>query len=480
MNDYEKVLEIHKASINILEEIGIEIQDEESLELVKKNGIKVDGNRAYFTEVDINKYIQMAPTKFNLRKINVSAGCEYAIIGGNEINLIPCSSATKIRESNGDIRNATLEDYMKMLKIADASGEFSIMCGGLVVPPDISVDIWGAISTYILIKKSRGGIFLSSANQSMIKQGFDLLSIYFGGKDKFKEEYNSISLVNTLTPLKIDDVSISTIKSFCEYNQPIGVTTAPMSGGTAPVNITGTIALGNAEVLAYIALIQMIKPGHPVFYGSASMTTDMASAMASIGSPQVALQGKYYSKLADYYKLPKRITGALSDANGATAQAGYESMMNLNIAFEEHTNFIFHAAGITDGFGASSFDKFILDLEIISMLREYYKDIDITDKAFSIDVIKDVISNNGSFLTHKNTAKNCRKLSWTPTISQRGKVTLGDTPNNLMQKSIDDRIEYLLNKYEEPKLDKEIENKLDEYMRSIGVSQQLLDRINNM
>lgn len=470
-----KAKELHQASIDILKEIGIEFQDEEILKILSDNNIKVENNRVYFTEEEIKEYMSKAPSEFTIYGRNEKYNMNINV---NSTHYTAGYGCAKIREANGHLRDAKLDDYLKFAELVHSSDDFQMNGGILVQPNDIDASVCHLIMMYSTMIKSDKCIMAIPGTHKAFSETLDLIAIGVGGYEKLKERPYMITLVSTLSPLKVDKNALETIKLNCKYRQPMIICPGPMAGATGPISPAGNMAMGNAECIATIALTQILSPGTPIVYSMACTTTDMKSGNVSIGSPGFGKQAAYTSNLAKIYNLPNRAGGGQCDANGITAQAGYETMMNLMASHQEKSNFIQHATGILDSYSSMSFEKFILDLEIISMIKYYYADLEISEKTIPMKVLKDVATNNQSFLTHKHTAKRCRKDPWFPTISQRGKLTLHDTPTNIMLEAIDKQMDKLLSAYEKPQMDEKTLEALNEYMLKAGVRQEILDKIN--
>ena len=466
--------EIHKTSIEILETMGMEFPDQVVNKKLVEYGIKVENGRAYFTEEQIMELLKKAPSSFTLYARNEK---HNILIDMEKTHYVAGYGAPKIREFNGDVRDASLDDYIKLLELVHASDKFNVNGGILVQPADIKAELSHAIMIYSILTKTDKGIMSVNGDSKSAKEIMKLMSIVFGGEEELKSKPRCVTIINSISPLKVDEAALGCLQVCCKYRQPMAIVPAPMSGSSGPISVVGNIALANAEGLALIALTQILSPGTPIIYGSAAMTSDMKTGKASIGSPQYPLQSVYASHLAKMYELPVRSSGSLTDAYGATIQAGYEGMLSLFAAREEKVNFMIHSAGIVDAFSCMSFEKFIADLEMISLLEYYNQDLEVNEKTFALDVIRDAVK-TGTFMTHKHTAKRCRKDPWQPTISLRGKLTINEDPNTLMKKSIDAEMNRLLKSYKTPEMDVEILNTLNSYMLELGVDQEVLDRIN--
>lgn len=471
----ENLNRINDASIEMLETIGMEFVSPEAKKVLREHGVKIENDRAFFTRDQIMEYMAKCPSEFKLCARNP----EYDMnLNQEDVYYVPGYGCPKIREYDGTVRDAMLDDYLKLVEIVHSSQQYKCNGGILVQPADVEARFSQLIMMYSTITKSDKCILSVNGSAKRIEELAGLMSILFGGVEKLKEKPRFATIVNSLSPLKIDESAEGCLRTCVKYNQPLLVVPAPMAGGTGPISLAGNIALAHAEALAIIVYAQMLNPGNPVIYGSAAMTTDMKTGKAAIGSSGYALQSAYASRLAKMYKLPCRASGALTDAYGATIQAGYESMLSLFSAVEEKINFIIHTGGIVDAFGCCSIEKFIADIEMTRLIDYYNKDLEVNDKTLALDVVKEALK-TGTFLTLKHTAKRCRKDPWQPTISLRGKLKLDEDTNIVMKKSIDAEMNRLLSNYKKPELSEDVAKELRKYMEDLGVDSKILDKIDN-
>ncbi|MCC8166242.1 MAG: trimethylamine methyltransferase family protein, partial [Planctomycetes bacterium] len=278
-----------------------------------------------------------------------------------------------------------------------------------------------------------------------------------------------IGLSNTNTPLILDKEMAETILTFAKYRQPIIIASAAMSGTTAPVTIAGSIALTNAEVLASIAMVQMYSPGTPVLYGSQSTVADMRTGGIAIGAAEGALCAKYAAKLGKFYGVPVRGGGALTDAKAFDPQAAYEGMLNYYACADNKINLILHAAGVMNGYLSMSFDKVIMDFEIIDYVNRYLSDVVVDEETIPEDVIHEV-GHTGHYLMEDHTLEYCRVDPMETHISARGVQTDPKT----FYKNIDKRMQELLDSYVKPAVPEDRLEKMKAILRDKGISEELI------
>lgn len=433
MKSYEKfikkedILKIHQNTVQILEKVGVIFENEKAHEVFKKHGARVDGNKVFISEGLLNKALDTVPTQFTLHANttpNVTIGGE----NGDRI-ILPNVSNIYI-EDNGKIRKTTNADNINQFKMAAMSPVINSI--SLNQFPDCSrftkkEKIWGTLA--MNLKYSPKYHFSPSINPREVSKDevFDLTrnSIQFlrdfeGIQDK--EKVMSISGINALSPLAYDHDPIERLFASCIENQPVSVTPCAMPLLTAPASLAGLMSTTNAEILSGMVLSQLIKPGIPFLYGNVSGATDMRTIQLSIGSSEAALICYITAGLADLYKLPFRAGGSLSDAKDMDSQAGAEAMMMIYATLDCGADYIMHMAGTMGTFNVVSFEKYILDEEIITMVNRQLKGVECTEEKLCFDSIVKV-GPRGTFLRGR-----------TPQIYKdefvMGKLFNKDDPNN--------------------------------------------------
>ena len=154
--DQEIVELIHKNTLRILEEIGIAFLSESALDLLRKNGVRVEGNRAYFTEKQVMDALDAAVKDFTVyarnAKYNVSMNTE-------DLYMTPGYGSPSVCEADGTLRPATFDDFLKLAVIVQESEEFAINGGILAQPCDIDAGISAEAMVYATLCRSDKALF---------------------------------------------------------------------------------------------------------------------------------------------------------------------------------------------------------------------------------------------------------------------------------------------------------------------------------
>lgn len=466
----DNLRKIHEASMAVLERTGMRFHHPKVLEIMEQNKIRIEGQTAFFTREQVIDWVSKAPAHFKMYARNQNYDF---VVGGDQVEVCPGSGSSFICEADGTKHAATMRDYINFLKLYHQSSYYKVNGGTVVQPTDMGRSTI-AMMLYATMVYSDKVIITGTGTAEEVEELMGMLGIVFGGKTALAEKPRCLTIVNTNTPLQFDTNMLETMMVFNKYKQPVVIAAASMAGTTAPMTLAGTIALTNAEVLAGIAVAQMINKGTPVIYGSQSTTSDMKTGSIAIGAPEGALAYQYAARLAKSYGLPCRGGGTLTDAKTLSVQAGYESMLTLLASYSAKTNLIFQSSGIMDSYNAMCYEKFIIDLEIIGMVRRYIDGVKVDAETLAVDEVAEA-GIAGQFLTSGHTMKHFRKEPFLPDISLRGAVN-GDPSAKLMD-NIKIKKDKLLASYCRPQMSPEVQRKLVEYLIKCGYDSQLIESL---
>jgi trimethylamine--corrinoid protein Co-methyltransferase len=241
------------------------------------------------------------------------------------------------------------------------------------------------------------------------------------------------------------------------------ITPFTLSGAMAPSTLAGALALQNAEALGVIAFAQMVRPGAPVLYGAFTSNVDMKSGAPAFGTPEYTRAALAGGQLARRYKLPYRSSNACA-ANAVDAQAAYESEMSIWGAVMGHANLVKHGAGWMEGGLVSSYEKLMVDAEILQMLAEFLQPLAVNDDTLALDAIGQVPP-GGHFFGADHTIARYETAFYAPILSdwrnfetwrEAGSLDTARRANALWKK--------LLAEFQPPVLDPAVTEALDDYV----------------
>ena len=408
------VTQIHQTSMRLLENVGVDFPHPEAVAVFKRHGVKTAGSRVYLTEAQLFKALETVPQQFVVQARN---SARNVIVGGGRTVFAPGYGAPFLVDGLEGRRTPTMADYHALVKLAHALPNQDMSGHLLVEPGDISADTAHVQMLYAHMLHSDKAFLGSTVGQRGARHTLEMAHILFGGN--LRDKHVCLGLINSLTPLRYSTEMLEALIAYAAARQPVIIAASAMAGSTAPVTLAGVLALQCTELLAGIALTQLISPGTPVIFGSTSTNIDMRSGALAIGSPELAQRIAAHAQLARFYKLPSRSGGALTDASSADAQAGYESMMALLTAVNCGIDFMLHAGGILCAYLAFSYEKFVWDDEMCGMVRRFHEGIRVEPATLAYDVVADV-GPGGNFLAEQHTVERCRTEFWRPALCDRG------------------------------------------------------------
>lgn len=463
---------IHNAAMEILRDVGINFHNEEAIRILKENGIRVEGHIAYFTEEQVMHWVKKAPSSFTLYARNPKYN---TVIGGDNVNPFPTYGCAFIAERDGTQRPGTMQDYVKCLKMVHASENYTMNGGILVQPSDVGEDTAPINMFYASLTHTDKALMLSTGKKETMEAIMEAGCEMFGGVDGMVEKPRMIALINTNSPLSLDEKMLDCLMVLARYGQPVILCPAAMLGATGPLPMAGTLASGTAEDLAGIALAQMVRPGTPVVFGIQSTAVDMRGIVFACSAPEGTIMQGFSAQMGRFYDIPSRGGGSQTDAPVVNAQAGYESMLTFSSAYRHGINLVMEAGGVVDSVNATSFDKMVCDFEIIRQVKASFAPLEVNEETIDMEEIKEV-GHDGSFLTADYTLDNFMDL-YMPRVGSRNAKSA-----TYFEESIDKEIERLLEEYEdnEPELDQEVMDKVKAVFVKAGVAKQQLDDIEKL
>jgi trimethylamine--corrinoid protein Co-methyltransferase len=445
----------------IVTEIGIEFLLEETVEEFRKAGQQVvDGNRVILDPEFVLEQVAKAPREFEWQARNPD---QTAHIGGDNMVFASVYGCPFARQ--GDVRReATMDDFENLVRLSHAFPELDSPGGTICEPNDRPLDsrhLDMVFALQSLSDKPYMGSVTSGPNAAdTIRMG----EILFGGREAIERAPATISLINVNSPLRYDDRMLAALVEYARAGQAVIVTPFLLMGAMSPVSIPATLAQQMAEALAGIALVQLIRPGAPVIFGSFLSNTDMQSGSPSFGTPESAIGLFCTGQIARSFGLPWRSGGGLNSSQTVDAQAAYESLMTMLPTFLAGANFVLHSAGWLEAGLVSCYEKFIVDIEILRELRHEFTPLEIDEASLAFGAHEEV-GPGGHFLGAAHTLERFRECFYRPLLSStenferwqsKGGRDAAARAGEIWRKTLEE--------YEEPALDPAIRSELEEYV----------------
>ncbi|MCD2184234.1 trimethylamine methyltransferase family protein [Rhizobium sp. GN54] len=454
---------IHQASLTILEEIGMDIILPEARERMKAAGADVTPgtDRVRFDRGLIMDMVAQAPSGFTMHARNPVRNVE---IGGDNLVFAQVASAPFVADREGGRRTGNHEDFRKLVKLAQSYDVIHTTGGYPVEPVDLHASVRHLDCLSDLVKLTDKVFHVYSLGRQRNLDGIEIARIGRGiSTEQMEREPSLFTIINTSSPLRLDGPMLQGIIEMSSHNQVVVVTPFTLAGAMAPVTVAGALTQQNAEALAGIAFTQMVRKGAPVMYGGFTSNVDMKSGAPAFGTPEYMKAVIAGGQLARRYGIPYR-TSNTSASNTFDAQAAYESAFSLWALTQGGGNFIMHSAGWSEGGLTASFEKFILDVDMLQMVAEFLAPLDTSPDALGLDAVRDV-GPGGHFFGTPHTLARYETAFYAPilsdwrnfeTWSEAGRPTTYDHANRVFKEK--------LNTYERPAIDPAVEEELDAFV----------------
>jgi trimethylamine--corrinoid protein Co-methyltransferase len=259
-----------------------------------------------------------------------------------------------------------------------------------------------------------GGVFTHDGIERVIR----MAQTVAGSADKLLQEPFISMIICAISPLKIDGTYGDMLISIAETGIPVALPAEPLCGATSPVTLAGSLVIQNVDSLAEVCLTQLVNPGTPVIFGSVASIADFRDLKYITGAIEMGLMNAASAQIAQFYKLPFYATAGMSDAKTVDAQCGYESALSSLLCALSGANFIHDAAGLLDFALSVSYEKYVVDNEILGMVMRAVEGIKVDEDTLAFDLIKEV-GPGGNFVSARHTRKHMRTEHYQPTLSDR-------------------------------------------------------------
>lgn len=410
----DQVAAIHVAALTLLENQGMKVLSAIGRQRYAQAGADVD-EAAQVVRIDrglVAKALATTPSEFTFHTLNP----EFNVpVGGRHVCFAPTSGPPNIMDIHRGRRAGTLEDYCNLIKLCQSFDVIHSL-GGAVEPQDSPVQDRHYETTRAQLLLSDKVPFLYARGSRQIADCLEMIRIaHRVSPEEFKQRPYTWTVINTNSPLQLDIPMAEGIIDMAESGQVLIITPFTLAGAMAPVTITGALTLAHAEALAGITLAQSVRPGTPILYGSFTSNVDMKSGSPAFGTPEYAKAAFGAGQLARYIKVPWRSSNATA-SNTPDAQAAYEAQMSLWGALMGGANFMLHAAGWVEGGLSTSYEKFIMDVEMLQMFGELFQPVGAEVSDMALEAIAEV-GYGGHFFACGHTMERYRTAFYTPLIS---------------------------------------------------------------
>lgn len=459
----EGIERIHEGSMRVLEDIGIEVLNAEALAILDEAGAQVD-HAAGLVRLDrglVASALETAPGAVALTPRNPQ---RRVTLGGDHVNFTLVAGPPNVHDRINGRRSGNYGDYCNLVRLAQSLNIIHLLGNQPTAPQELPPASRHLDTYYANLTLSDRVFHCSAIGRQRTLDAIRMAALARGvDADELIDSPALLTVINVNSPRRYDEALTEGLMTMARWGQPAIITPFTLMGAMAPVTLPAALVQQNAEALFGVTLAQLTRPGAPVVYGAFTSNVDMRSGAPAFGTPENARANLVAGQLARRYGLPYRTSNA-NASNAVDAQAAYETGTALWSAILGKANLVYHAAGWLEGGLTASFEKVILDAEMLQSMAQLLMPIDIDDASLGLDAIRDVAP-GGHFFGCEHTMARFEDAFYRPLLSDwqnhdhwaaAGGEDATERATGIWRQ--------LLAEYTEPPMDVAVREALDEYV----------------
>jgi trimethylamine--corrinoid protein Co-methyltransferase len=471
----EEVKKIVEEAVQVLEKVGVFVENERGLELLDAANAVVDKKekKAYIKAELVERCLKTAPSRIEVFDRDGEPALD---LQGDNIHFDPGSAALRIYDMDlNQSRPPVTHDLIDFSRLTDSLSYLKAQSTALI-PSDVPEEISDRYRLFIALQHSSKPIVTGTFAKDAFDVMKEMLVAVRGSGENLRAKALAIFDCCPSPPLKWSDLTCHDLICCAESGIPAELVSMPLCGATSPVTLAGALVQHTAENLSGIVIHQLAGPGAPIIYGGSPSFFDMRKGTTPMGAIETMMIDSAYAQIGKYLNLPTHAYMGLSDAKILDYQSGLESAVGAVLAALSGINVI-SGPGMLDFESCQSLEKLVLDNEICGMAYRLIQGIGFKDEVLALDLLKDVTSDERSlktaatkrqFLTSPHTLKWFRKESFFPSEvidrsnlgdwEKSGKRTAGERAK--------ERVKKILSTHQPKPLSQEITKELTGIMQS--------------
>ena len=454
----EEVRQIHAATLEIIETTGVRFPSQRALDILEGHGATVD-RTTYIARIPghvIEENLAKAPPTYTLAGLDpildlpLDGKHSYLGTDGCGVEIIDAFSEKR--------RTTTKQDVMDVARVADALEAIAFHWVPISAQdcPPYSRSLHELEATWQVSKKHVQTE--SIVNGREMRAAVEMAAALVGGRAILRQQPVLSIMQCTASPLGHDGGSLEAALVAAEAGLPVGFMTMASCATTGPVTLAGTLAVGNAEVIAALALMEMAYPGCPVYYAAAQTASDLRTGAYTGGGPEDFLFGAATNVLADFYNVPLSMGAFATGAKEPGWQAAVDNSLSAFMAVSTLSDMLL-GAGLLHGSRILSYEELLMDCEIWSILQATFQGIQVSAETLALDVIR-TVGPGGSYLAQRHTRAHMRER-WMPSLMDRRPLSAWEEKQDGARQWAGEKARQLLREYHpkplEPALLKELQ-----------------------
>lgn len=391
----DQVEAIHGAALGLLRDVGVEVLGGDALDrlsraratVVREQGARGEAGRVRLDPAQAEELVARAPARFELRARNPERGL---VFGDRHLVFASVGGPAFVSDLERGRRPGNAADLEAYLRVIGALDIIHQEGGGPLEALDLPaetrhLDLYRMLAT--LLDKPWHCLALG---REPVDDALEVASLALGvERDDLVRTPALMSVVNTNSPLRLDGPMSEGLIEMAEWGQPVVATPFTLAGAMTPATLAGALAQQHAEALFMVALAQLVRPGTPMVYGGFTSNVDMRTGSPAFGTPEYVKAQIATGQLARRVGLPWR-TSNVTASPTVDAQAAWEGEMSIWGAVTGGASLLYQGAGWLEGGLTASFEKLVIDAELLQQMAEVLAPVVVDDDTLGLDAIAEV------------------------------------------------------------------------------------------
>jgi trimethylamine--corrinoid protein Co-methyltransferase len=458
--------QIHRASLEVLERVGVEVHDGEARSILGDNGAAVDELRVRLPGTMVEEALSVAPSRLTLwnrhGEVALRAWGYETFFGGGSDCLYVLDHRT------GERRKAVLQDVRDAVTLMDALPEMDFVMSAFL-PSDVGQAIYDRWQMEVMLNHTTKPIVFVTPDFDGCVTMVEMCEVVAGGEEAFRRRPFATCYINVTSGLVANEEATRKCVYLAQKVLPVLYIPLNAGGVNALATTAGCMAAMNAGALLGIVLAQLVRPGTPV--AVPGWNGGPYNLKTMVGNYVLADEQGVATSMGKFYDLPVFGLGGATDSKVLDQQCAAEAALSLFTAHLNGANVI-HDCGFMDAGMQGSLQLLAIDNDLIGFIRAATAAVEANEETLAMDVVEE-LGPTGDYLGHAHTYEHFREPYYSKLADKRQYDDWVSQGASTMEERAAEQVEAILERHEPEPLSEDVQKELREIVereseRAIG------------
>jgi trimethylamine--corrinoid protein Co-methyltransferase len=395
----------------LLMDPGVRVHNAEAMDLLAGAGadVNVETQIARIPEAIVRRALETAPSEFYLYDLDGEPVVHY---GGDSVQFDPGSAAITVLDSQTQQQRPPLTaDFVKFVKLVETLPQIDAQSTAMICT-DVPEEVGDLYRLYLALNYMRKPIITGAFRKDTWWTMKKMLAAVAGGEAALAAKPIAVFDVCPSPPLLWSDLTCQNMIDCARYGIPSELVSMPLAGATAPVTLAAAVVQHTAECMSGVTICQLAQEGAPIVWGGSPAAFDMREGTPPMGDVGTWLIDCAYTQVGKALDMPTHTYLGMSDAKVVDAQCGLESAGGTIMAALAGVNMV-SGAGMMDFESCQSYEKLVIDAEIIGMTKRLIAGIEARDEPIALTLMRK-LGHRADYLAQTHTLKWFNKELYIP------------------------------------------------------------------